>query len=62
MKRIDKPRDSVFGSVSGILGKAVAFENLTMTGVDGLLKWGAAESFAASGVGVKVPLSRIPLA
>jgi hypothetical protein len=41
---------------------AVAFENLTMTGVEALLKWGVAESFAASVVGVNVPLSKIPLA
>jgi hypothetical protein len=56
------PRDSVFGSVSGMVGKAVAFEKRTRTGVDALLKCGAAESSAAAGVGVKVPLSRIPLA
>src|SRR5271154_2825592 len=62
IKRIALPRDSVIEYVSGMLGKAVAFEKRTRTGVEGLLKWGAEESFAASGVGVKVPLRRIPLA
>jgi hypothetical protein len=45
-----------------MVGKAVAFEKRTRTGVEGVLKWGAVESFSASGVGVKVPVRRMPLA
>ena len=48
------------GSLSGMFGRPVELENRTETGVDGLLKCGALESFPASAEGVKVPLIRIP--
>jgi hypothetical protein len=56
------PRGSAFPSVSGILGIPVELEKRTVIGVDGLLKWGALESFAASAEGVNVPVTTIPLA
>jgi len=62
MKRIAIPRGSALGSVSGILGIPVEFENRTQIGVEGLLKWGAIESFPASAEGMKVPDRSSPLA
>jgi hypothetical protein len=45
-----------------MFGIPVEFENLTQTGVEGWLKWGAVESFFASAEGVKTPLRISPLA
>jgi len=62
VKRIARPLGLAFGSVSGITGIPVEFEKRPITGVDGAFRWGAEDKEAASGVGLKVPLSRIPLA
>lgn len=48
--------------MSGMLGMPVELEKRTMRGVEGLLKWGAVENDAASGVGVKVPVTSRPFA
>lgn len=56
------PLGSPLASLSGMLGMPVELENLTQTGVLGLVKWGALESFFASAEGVKVPLSNSPFA
>ena len=56
------PRGLALGSVSGMLGIPVELEKRTQMGVVGLLKWGAVESFAASGEAVKVPPTIMPLA
>ena len=45
-----------------MLGIPVELEKRTQTGVEGLLKCGAVESFFASSEGVKVPTAVIPLA
>lgn len=45
-----------------MLGIPVELENRTQTGVEGLLKWGAVESFFASSEGVNVPTVVIPFA
>lgn len=57
-----KPRGSPLGSKSGITGIPVDEEKRTVIGVDGAEKWGAEEREAAVGVGMKVPVSMIPLA
>ena len=62
MKRIAMPRGLALSSLSGIWGSPVELEKRTQTGVDGLLKCGAVESFFASAEGVNVPLSISPLA
>ena len=56
------PRGSALGSLSGIWGIPVLLLKRTETGVDGAWKCGALESFAASEVGVKVPVRRTPFA
>ena len=62
MKRSPMPRGSALPSVSGMTGIPVEFENRAHTGVLGLLKCGAIESFFASAVGVNVPLIISPFA
>ncbi len=59
---IPHPRGLAFSLKSGILGIPVELEKRTQTGVEGLLKCGAVESFFASSEGVKVPIAVIPLA
>ena len=56
------PRGLELASVSGMLGMPVELEKRTMRGVEGLWKWGAVESEAASAVGVKVPVTSCPFA
>src|SRR5580704_7237258 len=56
------PRGFALGSLSGISGTPVEFEKRTVTGVDALFKWAARDREAASGEGVKVPVSMAPLA
>jgi hypothetical protein len=50
------------GSVSGMAGIPVELEKRTMMGVESLWKCDAAESSAASLVGVKVPVVSLPWA
>jgi hypothetical protein len=45
-----------------MLGSPVVLEKRTVTGVEGLLKWTAVDSFEASAEGVKTPLTNPPLA
>lgn len=61
-KRIAIPRGSAFGSVSGILGIPVELLKRMRRGVLGEAKWGAMDSLDAVGVGVNVPVRRVPLA
>jgi hypothetical protein len=56
------PRGLASLALSGIWGSPVEFENRTVTGVELWLKCVALLKEDASGVGVKVPLMRIPLA
>lgn len=56
------PRGSAFGSVSGILGIPVELLKRMRRGVLGEAKWGAMDSLDAAGVGVNVPVRRVPLA
>lgn len=62
LKRIAIPRGSALPSVSGIWGIPVELEKRTQIEVLGAANWGAMESLAASGVGVNVPVKRMPLA
>jgi hypothetical protein len=62
LSRIAIPRGPAFGSLSGITGIPVEFENRTVTCVDSRVKCGAFEIFPASAVGVNVPLSSTPFA
>jgi hypothetical protein len=50
------------GSFEGKFGIPVKRENLARTGVEGELKWGAVDHSLASSVGVKEPVTKIPLA
>jgi hypothetical protein len=61
-KRRPKPWGRDGGAVSGIAGRPVEVEKRARRGVDGRLKWGAELSLAASLVGVKVPVRRLPFA
>lgn len=56
------PRGLALGSLSGSNGMPVELEKRTDTGVEGEATCGALVSVAASGAGVKVPESRMPLA
>lgn len=62
LNRTAKPLGLALVSLSGIVGIPVESEKRPVTGVDGAFKWGAEDREAASGVGLNVPLSRMPLA
>ena len=62
LKRRAMPRGEALGSVSGITGMPVDSEKRTVKGVEGKVKCGAVDKVEASGVGVKVPVRRTPLA
>lgn len=62
VNRTAKPFGLEFASLSGIVGIPVESEKRPMTGVDGAFKCGAEDRAAASGVGLNVPLRRMPRA
>src|ERR1700740_2152407 len=59
---MDRPRGLAFGSLSGNSGIPVELENRAVTGVEARVTCGALLSDTASGSGVKVPESMVPLA
>jgi hypothetical protein len=61
-KRTARPRGLPLGSLSGRAGMPVEEEKRARSGVEGWVKCGARERAAAEGVGVKVPVRRMPLA
>ena len=56
------PRGEALGSVSGMTGMPVELEKRIVKGVEAEVKCGAVERVEASVEGVKVPVSRRPLA
>jgi len=62
LNRMAIPRGLALGSASEIVGSPPLWEKRTQISVLGLLKCGAIDRVAASGVGVNVPLTRMPLA
>ena len=61
-KRTARPWGSVSGTVSGIWGRPVEVLKRARMGVEGAVKWGAVERVEARGVGVNVPVRRVPFA
>lgn len=57
-----RPRGWALGSVSGIWGRPVEEEKRRVRGVEGWVKCGAVVRVEARGVGVKVPVRRVPRA
>src|ERR1700757_2397026 len=60
--RMARPRGLALGSLSGMSGTPVELENRAVTGVEARVMCGALVSDTASGSGVKVPESMVPLA
>src|ERR1700694_4766961 len=56
------PRGFAFGSLSGMVGRPVESENRAVTVVESRVRCGARDKDAASEEGVKVPVSKTPLA
>lgn len=61
-KRMARPRGLPFGSESGRRGMPVEELKRARIGVVGRVKWAARERDEAAGVGVKVPVRRMPFA
>jgi hypothetical protein len=61
-KRTARPWGRVSGEVSGMWGSPVEVLKRARRGTEGRVKWGAVERVEARGVGVKVPVRRVPLA